>query len=120
MKFTTTIRLITEAANKDEAAEIAGEYLSGQIASGVEMICRTKRVHKYAAPVISVTVAMVLVAIFVVSLYNIRPSTNFAGNVAGISAVQPPLKTSSNINKQEFKKKWEAAQLKEALNLIKK
>ena len=37
MKYRTVIEVVTEAKDKSEAIEIVGEYLSGDILSGVQM-----------------------------------------------------------------------------------
>lgn len=119
-KFKTTIELITEAENKNEAMEIVGEYLSGHLASGVDMHCQTRRQPAYNKAVISVVITMLILTISIFSIMQFKPGKSFVGAVPGINAVQPPLKTSSAVNKNDFKKEWEERQTKEALNRIKK
>lgn len=120
MKYRTTIEIISEANNKNEAMEIVGEYLSGNIYSGVDMRCATKRVHDYKNAA-AVSVIILLVVLGVVSVFNVRSSQNFVSAIPGISAIQPPLKTSSEDKKSaEFKKEWQALRDKEALDYIKK
>ena len=45
MKYKTTIEIVADAGDKSEAMEIAGEYLSGNLISGVRMKCRTNPVY---------------------------------------------------------------------------
>lgn len=119
-KFKTTIELVTEAENKNEAMEIVGEYLSGQLASGVDMRCRTRRQPTYNKAVISVVVTMLILTISIFSIAQFKSNKSFVGAIPEINAVQSPLKTSSVVKENDFKKAWEARQTKEALNRIKK
>lgn len=122
MKYKTTIELVTEAKDKNEAIEIAGEYLSGNIMSGVDMKCLTRPVMRYGGKVIasiSVSLALVIVG-FVVTLQTKTVQNVFHGG-ASISAVQPPLKTSSIEKKDSsFKKEWEDKQTRQMLDYIKR
>ncbi|MBI5143578.1 MAG: hypothetical protein HZA30_00725 [Candidatus Omnitrophica bacterium] len=119
MKYKTTIEIVTNAQDNNEAMEIVGEYLSGHLSSGVDMKCSTKRFSPYAKPIISVVALCLVFLIGILSVINVKPSKITIGNIAGINAVQPPLKTSSTIEKADFKKEWETKQTKEALKLIK-
>ena len=119
-KFKTTIEITSEAENKGEAMEIAGEYLSGNLTSGVDMRCATKRIHQYAKPLIGIVAVSLILIISIVSITYLKPSKDFVGNFSGINAVQPSLKTSSTPAKDDFKKEWETKQTREALKHIKK
>jgi hypothetical protein len=122
MKYKTTIELTMDAKDKGEAIEIAGEYLSGNIMSGVDMKCMTKRVTLYNGKVIAtiaVSLALVIVA-FAVGLET-KAGHNFIQSSPAISAVQPPLKTSADANKDAaFKKAWEDKKTAEIINYIKR
>ena len=120
MKYKTKIELITQAENKNEAMEIVGEYLSGYLASGVDMKCSTKRISNYNRHIISIAVTSLILTIVILLLSNIKPSKNSTGNFYGINAVQPPLRTSIDGDKSEFKKEWDTRQTREALSHIKK
>ncbi len=120
MKYKTVIEISSEADNKNEAMEIVGEYLSGNLTSGVDMRCRTKPVISYKKPLIGVALASVMLIIGLFSFTHLPSTKNFVGNLTGISAVQPTLKTSEASQKEKFKKEWEKKQMNEALNLIKK
>ena len=121
MKYKTSIEIMSEAANKDEAMEIAGDYLSGNIASGIDMKCATKEVRFYdnsAAKTIAVT--LLICVAFLVSVKT-SPQAHLNIVTCQTAAVQPPLKT-SNVAKEEakFRKEWEEKQAREVLNFIKK
>jgi len=122
MKYKTTIEIVAEAEDRDEAMEIAGEYLSGNLISGVDMRCRTKPVQSFKKVGVVLSIAIfVLVTIGIVSSINTHGSKISLSNISGASAIQPPLKTSI-LNKKdaEFKKEWENKQAKEILDYIKK
>ena len=120
MKFRTTIKITTEAKDKNEAMEIAGEYLSGNLMSGVDMKLSTASMNylkKRAALAILAIIAFgVITAHFACS----RPSSSFISCIPGDSVMQPPLKTSAPDNKySDFNKEWQAKHAKEVLNSIK-
>lgn len=121
-KYKTKIEITSPAANKDEAMEIVGEYLSGNIASGIEMKYTTKQVHFYdhsAAKVLAVVLLISSGFLFSVKTPAIGPHLNIP--TCQMAAVQPPLKT-SNVSKDEarFKKDWEEKQTHEALSFVTK
>lgn len=120
MKFKTKIEITSEAANKNEALEIVGEYLSGYLTSGVDMKCYTRPVSTAAKPIISVITVSLLLFIGFLSLSQIKSSKHSIGNVSTINAVQAPLRTSPAMKEYGFKKAWETKQAKEALNHLKK
>lgn len=121
IKYKTNIEITSEAANKDEAMEIVGDYLSGNIMSGIDMKCTTKQVRFYNHTAARVSVILLLVTLGFLSGTKITPKDHVAISTCQMAAVQPPLKT-SNVNKDaiEFKKEWGQRQTSEALNLIKK
>lgn len=121
MKYKTTIEIVSEAADKSEAMEIVGEYLSGNIVSGVEMKCLTKRSHTYNKTILSVLVisAVVLTAIF--TTVHTRSTYNSTSGLTGTNAIQPPLRTSDAARHDaRFKKAWETKKTQEGLNYIKR
>lgn len=121
MKFKTTIEIISEAEDKSEAREIAGDYLSGDLTSGVEMRCATRPLCNYKKSAISVTIISVAVIFGLIAAINIKHSQNTIRNISGLSAIQPPLKTSDAENKElKFKKEWQDRQTRSALDYIKK
>lgn len=121
MKYKTTIQIVTDAENTKEAMEIVGEYLSGNIASGIEMRYATKRVTHYARAAVSALVVVGLITGCLFSALYPRHSQTSFSNVSGFNAVQAPLKTFDAANKKSsnFKTEWQNRQVAEALNRIK-
>ena len=121
MQFKTTIKLITEAKDKNEAMEIAGEYLSGNLTTGVEMKLNTAPLHsnvKRAGFVLAISSILLLSAIH---LSYIKHPQNIIQNLPGDSVIQPPLKTFSADNSYSaFQKEWQARHAKEVLSSIRK
>jgi hypothetical protein len=121
MKFKTTIKLVTEAKDKNEAMEIAGEYLSGNLATGVDMkFCTApeRRDHQFLACIIMVVLA---VGIFAIRFYDAKHVQSFTQNFSGDSALQSPLKTSgSYLEFSNFKQEWQLKRIEETLSFIKK
>lgn len=122
MKYRTTIEIVTEAGDKSEAAEIAGDYLSGNIISGIDMKCRTKPVQNAAAYVAVVALIGMLVGM---SVYYTAGNMKYSGGpgamVSEVNAIQPPLKTSAVESKSaEFRRMWQDKQTDEALKIIKR
>lgn len=120
MKYKTNIEITSDAMNKDEAMEIVGDYLSGNITSGIDMKYATRPVHFYSNLAAKVIVVGSLVTIGFFSGVKAKPQNNFAVNVCQMDAITPPLKTSdANKNDMRFKKEWQDKQTAEAINYIK-
>ena len=121
MKFKTTIKIITEAKDQNEATEIAGDYLSGNFTTGVDMKFRTVPVcgNKERAGIV---LAVVLVfGLLMLPLSYIKHAQNSVQNLPGDSVIQPPLKTSSADKKySNFKREWQTRHAQEALEFLKK
>ena len=121
MKYKTTIQIITDAGDKNEALEIVGEYLSGNLASGIEMKCRTNPSVNYKAGLVVAAAFSFIIVASVLLGTHIKGSANLIQSASGISAIQPPLKTSylegRNAN---FKRDWHDRQIKKALDYIKR
>lgn len=121
MKFKTTIHITAEAKDKNEAMEIAGEYLSGHLATGVDMKVRTAPVRNNNEYAVVAIVVLIIASIFTIQSSGLRHSHNFMQFVPGNSVIQPPLKTSSSAGKSaHFKDEWRSKHTKEALDSIKK
>ena len=119
MKYKTTIEIITEAGSKDEALEIAGEFLSGNIATGVDMKYASRPVHNMKMYV-SVAAMVAFAGFIFVAMICSKPAQNFSGSFQNLNAVQPPLKTAGvSANIAQFKEEWKAMQNREALNSLK-
>ncbi len=121
MKYKTTIEIVSDAENKDEAAEIAGEYLSGNFMSGVGMKCVTRPVRSHNGAIVSVAVLSLMIVVGVFFGVQMKNTSGVISPIPGASAIQPQLKTSLEDKKsEEFKKKWQDKQAKEVLEYIKK
>lgn len=122
MKYKTTIDIISEAGDKNEAAEIAGEYLSGNIISSVRMNCRTKPVYVEKVRVaVSLIVVISVIALSIFFTAQTKQPQALSQNTPGLDAIQPPLKTSiANKNDSKFKKEWQDVQAREAIDYLKK
>jgi len=117
MRFKTKIEIVSEAKDKNEAAEIAGEYLSGNIMSGIEMKCHTKPVGVSIRNTVGVVAISAIFIVATLLVAHVRP-TPVLSQAAGINnAIQPPLKTSEmNKKSDNFKKAWQDRQNKAALD----
>ena len=123
MKYRTIIEIKTDAEDKDEAMEIVGDYLSGNLISGVEMKCVTGPVSRINKNLLSIVLIFSLFsAVLVSAIFMVKPSNHIFSRVSCINAIQPPLKTSNATlsRDSDFKKEWEAKQQKQALDHIKK
>lgn len=121
MRYKTIIEIVSDAEDKNEAMEIVGEYLSGNIVSGVEMRCNSKPAYNSSRNIIAVVVAILVVSICAITAIHLKPAQNFNLNTPGTSAIQPPLKASAtDKNNNKFKKVWQTRQTQEALNYIKR
>jgi hypothetical protein len=122
MRYKTKIEIITEAADKNEAVELVGEYLSGNIINGVDMRCTTKPANSHIVKVaVSVSAISLLILFSVVLFSGTRSPQALLPGITASDACQPPLKTSAvDKNSAKFKKQWEKEHMREALNAIKK
>lgn len=119
MKYKTTIHILTEADDKNEATEIAGEYLSGNIISGVEMKCYTKPLRDYRRYATGFTAVALIIFLGFLSMVNVKNSKITASVMPGMNAIQPPLQTSvADRDNANFKKEWQAKQVKEVLGRV--
>lgn len=120
MRYRTVIEVVTEAKDKSEAMEIVGEYLSGDVFSGVEMKYSTRAVNGIKKAAITVTALSLILAAGMLSLYMVRSMSAGTPSVSGMSAVQPPLQTRVvHLRDAQFKSQWQEEHSKEALRKIK-
>ena len=116
MKYRTTIHLVTEASNEHEANEIVGEYLDGEIHTGVNRSCVTKPVNTNSFLCSAILVCLIAVsAIFVSFDYSKTHAVSFVPHAKSVSACQPPLKTDDNV---DFKNSWREEETKKAVEYI--
>ena len=121
MKYRTMIEVICNASDKDEAFHTAGEYLRGDIDSGVRMKCKTRLlgIHR------TVKGAMISLAVlfcFSALLLNVSVLEKGAQNSAvkfripETCTVQPELKTKAGV---EFQEAWKTKKDEAVLEYIK-
>lgn len=121
MKYKTTIQITTEAADKNEALEVVGEYLSGNLISGIEMKCRTNPAVNYRSGIVVATAFSFIIIAGAVLAVHLKNSTNMTQASYGLNAIQPPLRTSySEDRNAAFKKDWHNTETKRALEYIKR
>lgn len=111
MEYKTTIEVVTDADSEYEAADIAGEFLKGNINSGADIKVKTMSAAK-SMRINALIVAGVTLAALTVFLVGNKVSYEIAkaeGKPVTSYAIQPPLKTNlADIqNSSEFKKIWE-------------
>ena len=117
MKYRTTIEIVSEAKDKNEAMDIVGEYLSGNITSGIHMKCLTDPVNSYARIIVTTLLFLALLGGSIFSALYTRPGAVIMSSTPGVSAIQPPLKTSVADKKSaDFKQEWQIRQVKEAIS----
>ena len=121
MKFKTTIKLVTEANDKNEATEIAGDYLSGNLTTGVRMKFRTVPVFSNKERAGIVLVIALIAGVLILPLSHSKHTQHFIQNLPEDSVIQPPLKTSPGVEKfSGFKKEWLTRNAQETLSSIKR
>ena len=119
MKFKTTIKLVTDAKDKNEAVEIAGEYLSGNLTSGVDMKFRTVSIRSHRQILAGTAMVVLVVGVFAIRLHETKHIQPFIQNLPGDSVLQSPLKTSGpDLKSSEFKRLWKSKSAEELLNSI--
>lgn len=120
MRYRTVIEVVTEAKDKSEAMDIVGEYLSGDVLSGVEMKYSTRRANGVQKAAITITALSLILTAGIVSVYLTKPIGIAAPSSSGMSAVQPPLQTQIlHVRDAQFKSQWQEEHNKEALRKIK-
>ena len=101
MKYRTVIEITTEANNPNEALDLAGEFLRGNIENGVDMKYTSRSVKGYT--LLKVCVVVVLLSLFAGTLFfGSGTSKRLASkrlNKARTSVLQPPLRTCSLASK---------------------
>ena len=109
MKYRTTIEVVCDASDKDDACYIAGEYLRGTVDLGVSMKCKTRSLATHRAVKCGM-ISLVMLFCFSALLFSVTTSKK-DGTGGAVSfrtsdtcTVQPELKTK---NTSEFQEAWE-------------
>ena len=106
-----------DADSKDEAVDIAGEFLRGNLESGVRMKCSTAPVKSYQLFITGALLLLVSVFAGVASLGYFKTSTIPFSGSGNTSAFQPSLKTGQT---GKFKDSWQEEENRKVLEFIKK
>lgn len=120
--YKTKIEITSAANDKDEAIEIVGDYLSGNINSGIGLKYSTKQIRFYDHSAAKAVAILILIgAGFFFSAKTSVVNHGFNAPTCQMAAVQPPLKTSiADKDDVNFKKEWEEKQTREAIDFIKR
>jgi hypothetical protein len=114
MEYKTTIEVVTEADSAYEAADIAGEFLKGNIRTGADIRVKTvssAKSRKIKA-MLAICVATTVGGLVFVGQKVSRDFARVERKPVTSYAIQPPLKTSSADlqNSREFQEIWEKEQ----------
>jgi hypothetical protein len=120
MRFKTTIKIITEARDKNEAMDIAGDYLSGNLTTGVDMRLRATPMLNNKQRTALALSTVILIGCMVIQLSFMKQPQGFVRDIPGNSVIQPPLKTSPAEKGSDFKKEWQSKHAQEVFNSLKK
>ena len=123
MKYRTVLELICDAAEAEDASNIAGDYLRGEIDFGVTMKCKTislrsHRIRKYA---VSSLIAILTFSTLLLKVTPIGDAEKTRGSVQpgfrSTYTMMPALKTKYRVN---FKKEWEEKKDEAVMEYLKK
>ncbi|MGB2629913.1 MAG: hypothetical protein WBD24_02215 [Candidatus Omnitrophota bacterium] len=110
MKYRTLIELICDAIDKDDAIHTAGEFLRGEVESGVDMRYSARTLRSHRAFKYGFTGLLVLCLISTLYIgYATKEKNETLRHITGYilsntCTIQPVLKTQHT---EEFKEKWE-------------
>ena len=122
MKYRTVIELICEASSKEDAVNVAGEYLKGDIEYGVDMRCQTlsiftHKMKKYAASCAILLFAFSTLFLKIASLDDkAEVATLVSGKSHDVYTVVPALKTKDEV---EFKEEWDEKKEEVVMDFLK-
>ena len=117
MKYQTVIKIFTDAESEHEAIDIAGEFLRGNLETGVRMKCCTRPLKPYRLFQVSALLLLIFAFIGIASLGCFKTGAIPFSGSKNTSAFQPSLKTSQT---PEFKEAWQEEKNKKVLEYIKK
>ena len=122
MKYRTMIEVISEASDVEDATNIAGEYLKGDIDFGVQMRCKTvslrsHRAKRYAA---RGAIAVVMLTMLFLTGISVGGGEKILGSqrmgISNTCTIMPALKTK---HRDAFKAEWKAKKDQAVLEYIK-
>lgn len=122
MRFKTTINITTEAKDKNEAMDIAGEYLSGNLMTGIDMKLRTTSVSTNRKITVAALAFFAISGTLIANMAHTRQQSKmFSYDISADYAVQAPLKTSAVYREYtDFKQEWQMRHSAEVLGSIPK
>jgi len=110
MKYRTVIELVCNASDRDEACNIAGEYLKGDLDFGVDMKFKTASLvaHKALKYGITCVCAFLVSFAFLTAFVPVageegKSQNSLISRIGSTCTVMPGLKTQ---NEDSFKKEW--------------
>jgi len=123
MKYKTIIELICDASDSEDASNVAGDYLKGEIDFGVDMRCKTTSLWAHRMKRCTAVCAVTFVVLTTL-LLKVTPIENSdkdkGGMVFGLrntSTVMPALKTK---HKENFKEEWDKKKNEAMIKYLKK
>lgn len=122
MKYRTVIELICEADDKEDAGNLAGEYLKGDVDFGVTMKCNTASVvaHRIKKYTVSLIAAIIMFSSLFLKVTPVGICEKIKGTgyqtFSEIYTIGPILKTK---DKSEFKDKWKESKEKAVMDYLK-
>jgi hypothetical protein len=122
MKYRTVIEVVCDASDREEALNIAGEYLRGDVDFGVDMKCKSASIMSHRLKRISAT-AIIAVVMFSALLLKVSPidgdekiqSTSNIG-FKNTYTINPALNTK---HRADFKKEWATKKQEAIMDYIK-
>ncbi len=108
MKYRTVIELVCEASDKEDASNVAGDYLKGDLDFGVDMTCKTTKLSTYSFKKYALSCVLVFF-VFLTFLLNVTPVGSYVAprqettNFSATSTVKPSLRTRYD---EDFKERW--------------
>ena len=120
MKYRTVIEVICEASDKDEAGDIAGEFLKGNVDFGVDMKCRVMslwrhRTVRYALASAFALLMLIPMAVKVTSTETVSTQDHYKKGYMNTFTIMPELRTQYA---EQFKNDWQEKKEEAVLDLI--
>jgi hypothetical protein len=124
MKYRTVIQLVCDAADREDAIHMAGEYLRGELDFGVNMKCDTTSVRAHRARKYFLS-CLVLFTMLSALAFKVMPVADGASGGLQVSkpgysntfTILPALKTK---HKADFRKEWDEKKYEAMMDFLKK
>ncbi|MBD3295973.1 MAG: hypothetical protein GF392_01240 [Candidatus Omnitrophica bacterium] len=122
MKYRTVIEVVCDASDKEDALNIAGEYLRGDVDFGVDMKCRSASImsHRLKRVTATAVIALVMFSAFLLKVSPIdgEEKIQSTSNIGfrNTYTINPALNTK---HRSDFKKEWTAKKEQAIMEYIK-